>query len=382
MHVAFSVLTLVPGQIGGTETYVRGLVRAYGELAAPRVTVLAPEAAAASLEGAGPVEIVPVGLRIGASPPARLAGLAHGLLAPPRSAVRAAATADVLHLPLTVPIPRAPVPTVVTLHDVLHLDVPGAVGRAERAYRRVAYDRAARRADLVVTVSEHARERIVARLGIAPERVVAIPHGIDHERFRPDGDDSPLAGLALPDGPFVLYPANLWPHKNHARLLDALARVPGVSLVLTGAAYGRLGPLQDRARALGVADRVRHLGYVPAAALAPLYRRATAVVFPSLYEGFGSPVVEAMACGCPVAASDRGAVAEAAGGAALGFAPEDAAAIAAAMTRVCGDDAERARLREAGLRRASGLTWRASAERHVAAYAAASSSSASTASRP
>ena len=342
--------------------------------------MLAPPAAAASLPGA-----TAVALPIGTSSAARTLGLARGLLAPPREAVRAAAAADVLHLPLTVPIPRAQMPTAVTLHDVLHLDVPAAVGRAERAYRRMAYDRAARRADVVITVSEHARGRIVEQLGIAPERVLAIAHGVDHAHFRPDGDDDEraLAGLALPPEPWILYPANLWPHKNHARLLKGLARAPHeVSLVLTGAQYGRWELLRGRAEALGVGARVRHLGYLPEAAVAALYRAASALVFPSLYEGFGAPVVEAMACGCPVAASDRGAIAELAGGAALAFAPDDADLIADAIRRVTGNEGERARLRAAGLERAARLTWKASAEGHLEAYSAAASSSASTASRP
>ena len=116
-------------------------------------------------------------------------------------------------------------------------------------------------------------------------------------------------------------------------------------------------------------DRVRHLGHVPHDTLAPLLRSATGLVFPSLYEGFGAPPVEAMACGCPVAVSDRGSLPEVTGDAALLFDPESPPSIAAAMTRLMEDEAERERLREAGLRRAAGYTWAAAAERHRAIYA-------------
>lgn len=283
-----------------------------------------------------------------------------------------------LHLPLTVPIPRAPGPSVLTLFDVLHHDVPELFSRAERAFRRVAYDRAARRATRVVTVSEHSRGRMLDALGLDPARVVAIHPGIDHGRFTPGpGPDDArlLASLPLPEPPWLLYPAALWPHKNHAALLQALARcTPDVSLVLTGAGFGRLPELRTTAERLSVSDRVFHLGFVDAAALPALYRAATGVVFPSLAEGFGQPPVEAMACGTPVAASDCGAVAEACGGAALAFPPRDVTAMAAAMTRIVADEALRATLGEAGIERAREFTWEHAAARHAEVYAAAVSS--------
>ena len=163
----------------------------------------------------------------------------------------------------------------------------------------------------------------------------------------------------------MLYPANLWPHKNHERLISALARVGGVALVLTGAPSTRLPSLLELARREGV--EVRHLGYVDD--LPALYRAATALVFPSLAEGWGAPVVEAMACGCPVAASDAGAVTEAAGGAALLFPSDDVAAMADAIRRVTGDDGLREQLRGRGLERAARLTWATAAARHTEVYA-------------
>ena len=145
---------------------------------------------------------------------------------------------------MTVPILRMPgVPTVATVYDLQHREMPGLFSRAERAYRRWAYEGAARRADLVITTSEYSRERLVEIAGIPADRVVAVPMGIDTDRFRPDPTpaDATLAErLSLPER-YVVYPANLWPHKNHDRLVDALAQVEDrdLHLVLTGQDYGR-----------------------------------------------------------------------------------------------------------------------------------------------
>jgi len=156
----------------------------------------------------------------------------------------------------------------------------------------------------------------------------------------------------------------MWPHKNHARLLEAFAAhgEPDLWLILTGQTYGA-------ERLLAGHERVRHLGHVPAGELPGLYRGASAVVFPSLFEGFGLPPLEAMACAVPVAASAAGAIGEVCGDAALLFDAGDVEAIAEAIGRVTGDKALRARLREAGLRRAAHFTWEAAARRHVEAYA-------------
>jgi len=365
--------------MGGTETYVRGLLAEFARGAGPdRVTVPAgPEAArsVAALAG-GPVRIATIDRapRPGDGRVDRAVGLLRGLVRAPAEARRIAAEADVLHLPLTVPVPRRRHgPTVLTLHDLLHHELPRLFPASERAYRRLAYDDAARRATRVVTDSEHARRLIVARLGIPAERVVTVHLGLDHERLRPapsDDDAAALGPLDLPAWPWLYYPAALWPHKNHERLLAALARCPPeLSLVLSGSDVGGSEALRATARRHGVADRVRLLGWVPHAAVPALYRAATAVVYPSLAEGFGMPPVEAMACGTPVAASDAPAIAEACGGAALAFPARDVAALADAAMRVATDERLRAELRDAGLERARQLTWRRSAERHAEVYA-------------
>jgi glycosyltransferase involved in cell wall biosynthesis len=252
----------------------------------------------------------------------------------------------VLHYPLTVPVPRSASPTVVTLHDVQHRDLPQLFSRATRTFRAAAYDGSARRAALVVVPSEFVRGRVVESLGIAEDRVRAIPHGIDHGRFRPGSEQRE---------PFLLYPARTWPHKNHPRLFEAFEVIrrerPDLRLVLTGA--GSYGPLPP-----GVEAR----GHVSGDELASLYRRAAALVFPSLYEGFGQPPLEAMACGCPVACSDLPSLREVCGDAAAYLDPRSPESIASAALGAIGRDGA------LGIERASRFTWEECARAHDRVY--------------
>jgi len=380
VHAGFSLLTLLPGKVGGSETYVRGLLGAFGDGDGPeRVTVLASEevrrAYAGFAGGAVRVRDVPR-WRYPEHAPLRALCIGAGLAAGRLLAPSATADLDLVHHPLTVPIPRAGAcaATVVTYHDAQHLEHPRFFSRAERSYRAVAYDRAARVASVVVTPSEFTRRAAIDRLGLAPERVLASSHGIDHARFGPNGheDDRLLDGLDLPER-YVVYPANLWPHKNHERLVEALGLGADreLGLVLTGGLHQRRDALAAAAARAGVGSRVRHLGFVAPDTMPAVYRRATAMVFPSLYEGFGSPPLEAMACGCPTLVARIGALPEVCGPATEYFDPVSRESIAEALNRVTGDAALREQLREAGLARASEFTWRASARRHVDAYAAA-----------
>jgi glycosyltransferase involved in cell wall biosynthesis len=364
VHVALSLLTLFPGRSGGTETYARALVAEYarGRGTGPLVTLLVSEQVARAFGDAGlPMHLVS-SYRTGDSAPTRLVAMTFAGVAPRVVGRDVPSGIDVVHYPVTVPIPRVNgAASVVSLNDVQHHELPEFFSTPERHYRRWAYDRAARRADEVLTLSEHARGQIIERLGIPADRVTAIPCAVDHERFTPEPSDLD-ATLDLPQR-FLLYPANLWPHKNHARLLRAFARagVSDLHLVLTGQTYGR--PLPGPAL-----ERVRHLGHLPFEHLPALYRRATATVFPSLFEGFGMPLVEAMASGCPVAASARGAIAETCGPAALLFDPEDEDAIAGAMVQIVEDGDMRERLRADGLARAADFRWDDVASRHVEVY--------------
>lgn len=287
----------------------------------------------------------------------RAAALGTSLIRPGRVTRQFAREVTVVHYPLTLGVPWADPPTIVSLHDVQHHDLPEHFSAATRLARRVLYEAPARRATLVVTLSEHSKRRIVARLGIDPAHVTVIPLAADHGRFRPAPDprDEQLAAeLRLP-ARFVFYPATLWPHKNHLRLLDAFARVADLEmhLLLCGAPFGRLEEIRAAAAARGVGARVRHLGFVADDALPAIYRRATALVFPSTYEGFGAPTLEAMASGCPVASSLSGPLGEICGGAAEELRPDDPAQMAAAIDAVTTDEGLRTRLCGAGIERAA-----------------------------
>ena len=351
MRVGLSLLTLVPGISGGSETYARGLAAGLGRVGMNDYVVLAPGLAPDA--GAGLPTTVATGYPSSRGAAGRTRSLARAVIRP--GALAGALTSvDVVHFPLTVPAPRVSGPTVVTLHDVQHHDLPGFFSRSERLYRRLAYDRAARRATRVVVISEWARRRAIDALGLDPERTHAIPLGIDHDRFRPDP--------SVEREPFLLYPARPWPHKNHPALFEAFAQVrrerPELRLVLTGEGHD-LASLPP-----GVESR----GSVPLDELVELYRRASLLVFPSLYEGFGLPPLEAMACGCPVASSSAASLPEVCGGAAVLFDPARATSIARGILEALEAAPE---LSKAGPARAASFTWEATARAHDAVYAEA-----------
>jgi glycosyltransferase involved in cell wall biosynthesis len=375
VHLGFGLLTLFPGRVGGTETYVRDLLVQFVRGNGPeQVTVLANrhvEQAYATRMG-GPVRLHRVrSYRAGDTNLTRALAMAGAWLAPRRAARDVPGGLDVLHLPVTVPIPSLDLPTVVTIHEVQYHAHPEFFSRAERRYRRWAYDGSARAADVVVAVSRYVADRLVDTVGVDPEAVEVVYYGIDHERFRPGpvpGDEAADA-LELPER-FVFYPANAWPHKNHERLIEALAicRDRSLHLVLAGQDYGRLPELHRHTRRAGVADRVHHLGQLDFPLLAAVMRRARALVYPSLHEGFGMPPVEAMACGLPAASAMNTSLPEACGGAALELDPLDPEAMAEAIERIDSDEPLREQLRAAGLQHAARFTWSAAAERHKAIY--------------
>jgi glycosyltransferase involved in cell wall biosynthesis len=347
VRVGLSLLTLVPGEVGGAETYARGLAAGLAAVGSEDYRAFVPPAAPGA--GEGLPEVLVDEYRQAHSLRERAMAMATATLRPGPLRHRYDGL-DVVHYPLTIAVPTLSIPAVVTVHDLQHLDLPHLFSRSERLFRRRAHEGSARRADAVVVPSQFVRRSVIERLGLSPELVHAIPHGIDHERFTP-GDE--------PREPFLLYPGRPWPHKNHPRLFEAFTLLrrerPDLGLVLTGGGH----------ESQPVPEGVTVAGLVGTDELVSLYRRAACLVFPSLYEGFGQPPLEAMACGCPVAASNAAAIPEAVGEAAALFDPGDAEDIAAVVLAVLESPA---RFVEAGLERAARFTWEATARRHEGVY--------------
>jgi alpha-1,3-rhamnosyl/mannosyltransferase len=287
----------------------------------------------------------------------------------PRLAARAGAS--LVHVQYFV-APRLPCPAVVTVHDLSFVRAPELLRARDRLLFRRFVPGSLRRARHIIAVSEFTRRDLADAYDIPLERITAIPNGVS-EAFRPLPDAHRLVAdrLGLAEE-YVLFVGALAPRKNPLALLEAFERVGRVGgvhqLVLAGADRGSGSAMRRRADELGLTGRLRLLGHVAEADLPALYGSAQAVCVPSLYEGFGLPALEAMACGTPVVASGTTGLGEAVGDAALTFDPTSVDQIAAALERVLGDEALRTRLIAAGRARASAFTWRRSAEATAQVY--------------
>ncbi|HIE37998.1 MAG TPA: glycosyltransferase family 1 protein [Anaerolineales bacterium] len=279
--------------------------------------------------------------------------------------------ADLAHGPVFVGPLVAPCPLVVTVHDLSFLRFPHLFRPANRLYLTLLTRASVRRARRVIAVSTHAAEETTQLLGVSRGKVDVVYHGVD-PKFRPLPPDEVRAFRAhkgLPDR-FVLYVGTLEPRKNLVRLIEAFARLrePGLRLVLVGGRGWYDQEVFACVERLGLQERVVFPGYVPAEQLPLWYNAATAFAYPSLYEGFGMPVVEAQACGLPVLTSDRSSLPEAAGEGGMPVDPYDVAAIAAGLHRLLTDEALRETLRQRGLAHASHFTWQKTAAETIAVY--------------
>jgi glycosyltransferase involved in cell wall biosynthesis len=288
----------------------------------------------------------------------------------PRLAARAGV--DLVHsLANTGPL-RGSFKRVVTIHDLIHRVHPEAHFGARALGMRMLVTAAARRSHLVIADSESTKQDLVRLVRISASKIAVAPLGVGDAGKGPATPEEALRSrLELGDRAIVLSASAKRPHKNLMRLIDAVAQIPAERrpvLVLPGYATPHEHELRARAAQLGIGSDVRFLDWVSDADLAGLYSISRCFAFPSLYEGFGLPVLEAMAHGVPVACSDRGSLKEVAESAALLFDPEQPSEIAAAIDRVITDDAEAERLREAGRERAARFTWRATAAATLRAY--------------
>lgn len=363
--VGVNLLWLVPGVVGGSEEYtlrlLRGLelddgydlrVRLYGR----------PELLDAHPDLAERFD-VRLGGRRGGSKLGRIAAEHTWLAAASRHD-------DVVHHAGGV-VPLVGGASVLTIHDLQPLEMPEHFSPAKQRWLATMVPRSARAARLVLVPSGFTAERITALIGISPTKVRVVPHGLEPQ---PRGvQDSELdQHLRARFGRFLLLPAIAYPHKRHADLVHALQRLrhrfEDLSVVFTGRAGPETPSLKFLAAQLGLADRVHHLGRVEAAELDGLYRAAVAMVFPSSYEGFGNPVLEAMARDCPVITTDAGALPQVAGSAALVVPVGDVEALAVAVARVLDEPALRSELIDAGREQAGRFSAAAASVKLLECY--------------
>jgi glycosyltransferase involved in cell wall biosynthesis len=361
--------TAIPRRMAGAGVYTYQLVRALAETAGDhRLLVFARPGLFDDLAADHPrLRVVHV------APTSRAARLAWEQTVLPLLLRRL--RVDVLHSPHHhTPLASPGLRRVVTFHDLTFLLLPQRYPPARRLYMEGLTRAAARVADAIITPSQVVRQEVIDRLGVPVERVVAIPEAAGPQ-YEPIEDEDTLGRLRwkyrLPNR-YILSVGSLEPGKNRARLIRAYARLrsEGIDspLAIAGQPAWRYEGDFELVRRLGLDAHVRFLGYVPDEEMPALYSGATLLAFPSLYEGFGLPVLEAMACGTPVVTANVSASAEVAGAAAVLVDPKDTEALAEAMGRVLSDEALRADLRSRGLERAQQFSWQRAARQTLTVY--------------
>jgi glycosyltransferase involved in cell wall biosynthesis len=367
------------GRSGGIEQFVLSLVRSLGRLDEDGVefTVVGPAAGAGELTfELGPNQRLVPYVRPQPPPLVRraLRRARRIALRPAGDDFYDALAADVVHFPYQAFVP-CETPTVFNPHDLQHRHYPEFFGRRDLAAREARFATACRHATALVAFADWGRADLIAQYGVSPEKVLTIRQGAPtelYERVSATFAEDVRTRLRLPPA-FALYPAQTWPHKNHLTLVEAVARLRDdhdvrLDLVCTGTRNAFWPTIEERIRELDVGDRVRFLGFVPPGELKALYRLATFVVFPSLFEGGGLPVVEAFHEDVALACSSATGLPEYAGDAALLFDATSVDAVADALLALSRDDALRARLRAAGRNRAELFTWQRAATEYLRLY--------------
>ncbi|MEM7324294.1 MAG: glycosyltransferase family 1 protein [Actinomycetota bacterium] len=344
---------LVPGVVGGSEEYTIRLLQAVGGYLSPgiRLRLFArADLLATYPDLGGQFETVEV--------PATTSKVARIAVENSWLAVRTRQSDAVHHAGGTVPFLRT-APAIVTIHDLQPLDLPENFHPAKRRWLQRAIPAAAKAARLVICPSHFTASRLHERLGVPGDKLRVVPHGHNPASGQ-TLDLRDVLDLSNPEaryGRYLLYPAIAYAHKRHIDLVRALDVLDGqfddVAVVFTGRAGPEMPAVLAEAERLGVGERVHALGRVPAAELEALYRSAVAMVFPSGYEGFGNPALEAMNFGCPAIVSDGGALPEVVEDAGLTFPVGNVGAMAAAIGKVLADPLLADDLRRRGFDRAA-----------------------------
>lgn len=373
MRVGVNLLYLRPGEVGGSEVYVRALVR---ELAERVDLVLLCNGAAAEtfdLPGHDVVAVTHQRYRMGR----RLFNENWTL----RRFVDGRSL-DLLFSPANFAAPALPsrLPQVATVHDLQHHWLRNHFTRSKRFQRTMMFHATFLRCRRLIAISDFTRDDVIRRYRVEPDRITTVLEGVDLEFVRDeDRADALRRELTLPDR-YFFYPAKAFPHKNHIRLVESFRMLleragdQGAHLVFSGERTTDFEPIQRRIDDWGLGRRVCHLGYLQYRDVLQVMAMAEAVVFPSTFEGFGLPVLEAMQCGVPVLASRCTAIPEVCGDAGILIDPEDTNAWAAAMERILRDRALRRRLQAAGADNLARFSWSKCADETLRVFEACLSS--------
>ncbi len=368
MHIGINALYLLPGKVGGAETYTRNLVKGL-VVARPHDTysIFINQESAGIFESLAPgINVVPCPIRASRRP-VRI--LWEQCVLPFQ--VRARKIDVLLSTGLTAPF-YCPTKSILVLYDLQHVNQPQNFPRSYLLFLKSIIYASAKSADAILTISNHVKNDIVSFYHIRPERIEVTHLGVDRELF--DVNRRPLTPAirqkyGLPDR-YLLYGAASLPHKNHPRLFAALQRakkqIPELKLVLTGARDKGEDVLTREIRRMGLQNDVVLLGWIPFEDVPPIYAGCEAFVFPTLHEGFGLPIIEAMACGVPVLCSRIEPLIEVAGDAAIFFDPLDPESIGQAIVSLLTDPTARAEWVQRGYRRAQAFTWEATANKTLA----------------
>jgi len=347
----------------GNEVYIRNLLWGFARLG-PRAEVIA------YVSADGAEAQVPPGFRV-----RRVSRVPHVRLAFDLPRKLRQDRPDVVHVQYTSPV-GCPAPVVVTVHDVSFIEHPEFFRPAQALQLRITVARTVRRAARVLTPSEFSKRAILRAFGLPEERVVVVPNGVSRE-FQPRPAAAAAAEIwrryGIPS-PFLLTVGDLQPRKNHEGLIQAFAELirqdPGLAhhLVIVGQERWYGARVRRAAARSGVADRIHFPGFVPDEDLRLFYAACELFVFPSLYEGFGLPILEAMACGRAVACSNTTAMREVADAAAILFDPHDRGQMVRAMRDLIADGELRARRERMGLEWAGRFSWERTAEKTFEVY--------------
>lgn len=363
MRIGINALYLIPGRVGGTETYIRNLVKAISALDDNNEYFIF-----INKESRGVFEKIAPGMKVVLCPfratrrPVRI--LWEQLILPLQ--IKRRGLDVLLSAGMTAPF-LCPARSVLSLHDLQHENFPENFSRLQLFFLKTMIRISAKRAKRILTLSEKVRGDIMKFYNIPGDRISVVHLAADNRAFyrRNAGDREEIRKKYSLPARFILYLASSLPHKNYKRLLLAFRAVlkdsPGLGLVLIGARDYGAPEIKERIAELGLGANVMMLDWLPFEDIPLIYSASALLVFPSLHEGFGLPIIEAMACGVPVVCSNREPMREVAGGAAMLVDPMSENAIAEGIKKVLNDAELRRDLVQRGLKRATAFSWQKTA---------------------